>query len=90
MHRETTRKPSAPVKEPIIEPTDRRVVGINDSLRRMKVSLEGNKADPETILTELTSYATKQLDRNPDLKRDHVFSAHKSRIERRLLAREEV
>lgn len=72
-----------------MEPTNGKVRTINDALREMKAAFDKRKADPDTILIELTSYAASQLEKNPELKRDHVFSAYKGQIEKRLLSREE-
>lgn len=77
-------------REPSLEPTDPRVKKINAALADMKAAFEKRKADPDSILIELTGYAGRELEKVPELKVGHRFSSVKGLIERRILPREEV
>lgn len=77
-------------RETSLNPTDPRVIRINSALAEMRAAFEKRKADPDSILIELTRFADKELNDVPGLGKEHRFSYVKCQIERRILPREDV
>jgi hypothetical protein len=86
----TRTKRNIDAREPVLDPTDPKILKINDALMQMRAAFEKRKADPDGVLIELTRFAETELGKVPDLKSSHRFSYVKGLIEKRILSYEQL